>query len=155
MTTTSTVVPLLMFEAADCLMALPASEIAHLAGSDPLFTESESRAAFDLGTYFNGRKSDGPWLHWGRGTRSAWLRVGHVVDVVPVSVSGLTPMPALLRGERRTRAFLAAGVRGDDVFLLLDPARLNFEPLKAGLPDSSRLADSPRLPDSSKRRVSS
>jgi len=133
MTATSTVVPLLMFEAADCLMALPASEIAHLEGSDPLFTESDSRAAFDLGKYFNGRESDGPWLHWGRGTRTAWLRVKHVVDVVPVAVSGLTPMPTLLRGERRTRAFLAAGVRGDDVFLLLDPARLNFEPLKVTL----------------------
>jgi hypothetical protein len=159
MTATSTVVPLLMFEAADCLMALPASEIAHLEKrgrvqfsgdaaencTRPLFAEP----SFDLGTYFNGRESDGPWLHWGRGTRSAWLRVGHVVDVVPISVSGLTPMPALLRGERRTRAFLAAGVRGDDVFLLLDPARLNFEPLKAGLADSSR------LPDSSRGRVSS
>ena len=140
MTGTSTIVPLLMFEAADCLMALPASEVAHLEKrgregfskdpgenpSRPLFGESR----FDLGAYFNGRESDGPWLHWGRGTRTAWLRVGHVVDVVPVSVSGLTPMPTLLRGERRTRAFLAAGVRGDDVFLLLDPARLNVEPLK-------------------------
>ena len=164
MTATSTIVPLLMFEAADCLMALPASEIAHLEkrGRDgfsgdpgenpsrPLFTESH----FDLGQYFNGRESDGPWLHWGRGTRAAWLRVACVVDVVPIAVSGLTPMPTLLRGERRTRAFLAAGVRGDDVFLLLDPARLSADSfaLKAGLPDSS---DSSRLPDSSKKRVSS
>lgn len=130
MTAPPTVVALLMFEAADCLMALPASEVAHLEGSDPLFTESESRAAFDLGKYFNGRESDGPWLRWWRGTRTAWLRVRCVVDVVPVAVSGLTPMPTLLRGDRRTRAFLAAGVSGDDVFLLLDPARLNVEPLK-------------------------
>lgn len=146
MTAPLTVVPLLMFEAAGCLMAVPASEVAHLEASDPLFTESESRAAFDLGKYFDGCESDGPWLHWGRGTRTAWLRVGHVVDVVPVAVSGLTPMPALLRGERRTRAFLAAGVRGDDVFLLLDPARLSSDAfaLKAGLADSSRLPDSSR-----------
>jgi hypothetical protein len=130
MTVTSTVVPLLMFEAADCLMALPASEIAHLAESDGLSAGSEGRAAVDLGQYFNDRESNGPWLHWGRGTRTAWLRVACVVDVVPIVVSGLTPMPTLLRGERRTRAFLAAGVRGNDVFLLLDPARLNFEPLK-------------------------
>jgi hypothetical protein len=149
MTATSTVVPLLMFEAADCLMALPASEIAHLEGADPLFSEREGGAAVDLGTYFNDRESDGPWLHWARGTRAAWLRVACVVDVVPIAVSGLTPMPTLLRGERGTRAFLAAGVRGDDVFLLLDPARLNFEPLKAALPDSSS------LPDSSRRRASS
>lgn len=125
MTLTSAVVPLLVFEAADCLMAIAASEIAHLEGSDPLFTESESRTAFDLGKYFNRGESGGPWLHWGRGTRAAWLRVQCVVDVVPIAVSGLSPMPALLRGDRRTRAFLAAGVRGDDVFLLLDPARLS------------------------------
>jgi hypothetical protein len=146
MTATPTVVPLLMFEAADCLMALPASEIAHLEKSnrDPFSPDTAEKGSrfdfsshFDLGTYFNGRDSDGPWLHWGRGTRSAWLRVGHVVDVVPIAVSGLTPMPALLRGERRTRAFLAAGVRGDDVFLLLDPARLNFEPLKVTLDRAS------------------
>ena len=159
MTGTTTVVPLLMFEAADCLMALPASEIGHLEGADPLFAENEGRSAFDLGKYFNGRESDGPWLHWGRGARTAWLRVGRVVDVVSVSVSGLTAMPTLLRGERRTRAFLAAGVRGDDVFLLLDPARLSADSfaLKAGLPDSSdssRLPDSSQVPDSS-RRVSS
>jgi hypothetical protein len=143
MTVTSTIVPLLVFEAADCLMAIPASEIGHLekrgrvqfseeAGENctrPLFGEPH----FDLGMYFNGRDSDGPWLHWGRGTRSAWLRVHNVVDVVPIAVSGLSRMPSLLRGDRRTRAFLAAGVRGDDVFLLLDPARLSVEPLKATL----------------------
>lgn len=117
-------VSLLVFEAADCLMAVPASEIAHLEGSDPIFTKIENRAAFDLGTYFGGRESDGPWLRWGRGTRSAWLRVRHVVDVVPVALSVLTPMPAVFRREARTHAFLAAGVRGDEVFLLLDPARL-------------------------------
>ena len=117
-------VSLLVFEAADCLMAVPASEIAQLEGSDPLFTKIENRAAFDLGAYFGGRESDGPWLQWGRGTRSAWLRVRHVVDVVPVALSVLTPMPAVCRRQQRTRAFLAAGVRGDDVFLLLDPARL-------------------------------
>jgi hypothetical protein len=124
MTATSTVVPLLVFEAADCLMAVSASEVAHLEGSDPLFTEVESRAAFDLGEYFSGRKSHGPWLYWGRGPRNAWLRVRRVIDVVPIALSGLTPMPMRLRGERRTRAFLAAGIRGNEVFLLLDPARL-------------------------------
>jgi hypothetical protein len=117
-------VPLLVFEAADCLMAVPASEIAQLEGSDPLFTKIENRTAFDLGAYFGGRESDGPWLRWRRGTRSAWLRVRHVVDVVPVALSVLTPMPAVFRRQLRTHAFLAAGVRGDDVFLLLDPARL-------------------------------
>ena len=36
MTATPTIVPLLVFEAADCLMAVPASEIAHLEGSRPV-----------------------------------------------------------------------------------------------------------------------
>lgn len=124
MTATTSAISLLVFEAADCLMAIPASEIAHLEGSDPVLTRLENRTAFDLGEYFSGRESDGPWLRWGRGSRSAWLRVRRVVDVVPVALSVLTPMPALFRRQLRTRAFLAAGVRGDDVFLLLDPARL-------------------------------
>jgi hypothetical protein len=119
------VVPLLVFEAADCLMAVPASEIAHLSESDPRAAAGEGRAAFDLGEYFNGRSSDGPWLQWARGARGAWLRVRRVVDVVPIALCGLSPMPVMLRGQRRSRAFLAAGVRGDDVFLLLDPARLS------------------------------
>jgi hypothetical protein len=133
MTATSTLVPLLVFEAADCLMAIPASEVAHLEGSlercgregfseEP--REDPSRPRFDLGEYFGGRQSDGPWLHWGRGPRNAWLRVLRVVDVVPIALSALRPMPARLGGKRRTGAFLAAGIRGNDVFLLLDPARL-------------------------------
>ena len=124
MTATTSAISLLVFEAADCLMAIPASEIALLEGSDPLFTKIENRAVFDLGEYFSGRESDGPWLRWGRGSRSAWLRVRRVVDVVPFALSVLKPMPALFRRQSRTRAFLAAGVRGEDVFLLLDPARL-------------------------------
>jgi hypothetical protein len=110
-------------------MAVVAAEMKR--GSDPLFTKTVSRAetragqpAFDLGEYFIGQESDGPWLQWARGTRHAWLRVRRVIDVVPVSLAALTLLPALLRAQSRTRAFLAAGIRGDDVFLLLDPARL-------------------------------
>jgi hypothetical protein len=117
-------VSLLVFEAGGCLMAVSASEVTQLGGSDPLFTKIESRAAFDLDEYFSGRESNGPWLQWRRGTRSAWLRVKCVVDVVPIALSMLTPMPALLRRQLPTRVFVAAGARGDDVFLLLDPARL-------------------------------
>ena len=125
------VVSLLVFEAAGCLMAVLASEVAHLEdekrGLEDFPDEpggKSSRPLFDLGEYFGGRQSEGPWLRWGRGTRSASLRVKCVVDVVPVALSVLTPMPALLRRQRRTRVFLAAGVRGNDVFLLLDPGRL-------------------------------
>ena len=116
--TSPVVVPLLVFEAADCLMAVPAIEIAHLekrGGSD---------TAFDLGEYFSGCESNGPWLQWTRGARRASLRVSRVLDVVPIALSSLTPMPVLLRGRSRTRAFLAAGLAAHDVFLLLDPARL-------------------------------
>ena len=129
MTSTAASVPLLVFEAADCLMAVPASEVAHLENrgrqgfsEDP--GENASRPLFDLGEYFGGRESDGPWLQWTRGTRNASLRVKRVIDVVSIALSSLTPMPVLLRGQRSTRAFLAAGVAGQDVFLLLDPARL-------------------------------
>lgn len=135
MTSPATVVPLLVFEAADCLMAIPASEVGHLKksgregfsqnsgenSSRPLF---DSDSAFDLGEYFGGCQSHGPWLQWMRGPQNASLRVQRVVDVLSIDVSSLTAMPVLLRGERRTRAFLAAGVSGQEVFLLLDPARL-------------------------------
>ena len=134
MTATSTVVPLLVFEAADCLMAVPACEVAHLENGPDSYIQKKGQTPFcgikgqtpffDLSEYFSGHESDGPWLHWGRGARRAWLRVRRVVDVVPIALSGLTPMPTRLRGER-SRAFLAAGVRGNDVFLLLDPARLS------------------------------
>ena len=124
----SPVVALLLFEAADCLMALPASEVARL-----LAPESPAAAAcnigaseewIDLDEYFTGRRSEGPWLRWGRGERSALLRVARVVEVLPCAIRALARMPAWLRDEPRARAFWAAGVRGDEVFLLIDPARL-------------------------------
>ena len=114
--------PLLVFEAADCLMAIPASEVTtYRKRVDAPFI------ALDLSEYFAGIESDGPWLHWARDTRSAWLRVRRVLDVVPVALSTLTPMPALLGAPQRTSAFIAAGACGDDLFLLLDPARLRTD----------------------------
>ena len=121
MKASSAVLPMLVFEAAGCLMAVPADEIAHL---EKRGREGFSHPLFDLGRYFIDTDSDGPWLHWTRGTRSAWLRVRRVIDVVPVALAGLTPMPALLGAHLRSRAFLAAGVSGTDVFLVLDPGRL-------------------------------
>jgi hypothetical protein len=128
MKTSPPVLPLLVFEAADCLMALPASEVAQLDASTDTYKKSDQTPFFDLGEYFVGRESEGPWLHWARGTRSAWLRVRRVIDVVPVALTLLTPMPALITAQQRSsRAFLAAGLRGDEVFLLLDPARLRHQ----------------------------
>jgi len=127
MSTQTTVVPLLVFEAADCLMAVLAAEVGHLqeTGSDPFFDGKRGQTLLlDLDRYFGEGQADGPWLQWARGTRSAWLRVRRVIDVVPVSLASLTPMPKLLRAQGRTRAFLAAGLRDHEVFLFLDPARL-------------------------------
>jgi len=136
MTSPDTVVPLLVFEAADCLMAIVAAEVGHLEKRfrDPFSTDAPENGSgnrfldqtpvFDLDRYFSDGEADGPWLHWTRGTRGAWLRVRRVIDVVPVPLGGLTPMPAVLGGQTRTRAFVAAGLRNDEVFLLLDPGRL-------------------------------
>ena len=122
------VVALLLFEAADCLMALPASEVAHLLapGSQRASADegSASVAWIDVDEYFTGRRSNGPWLQWARGERCAWLRVGRVVEVLACAIRALAPMPACLSMDGRGGAFWAAGVRGDEVFLLMDPARL-------------------------------
>lgn len=126
MTAASMTVPLVMFEAADCLMAIPASEIGQFV-HDIDANQRDQTPGCDLGKYFGDTRAGGPWLQWVRGTRTAWLRVCRVVDVVPVAVAGLRPMPGLLRGERRTRAFLAAGVAGSEVFLLLDAGRLTLD----------------------------
>jgi hypothetical protein len=142
MTSSAQILPLLVFEAADCLMAVPASEIAQLekrgrvqfSGGPTLnpalpdVSENRTRPRFlDLNEYFLGREADGPWLHWVRGPRAVWLRVRRVIDVVPVALGALTPLPAILRARQRSRVFLAVGLRNDDVFLLLDPARLRAE----------------------------
>ena len=67
----SAVVTLLLFEAADCLMALPASEVARLlAPGSQLPSADEGGASvawIDLDEYFSGRRSEGPWLRWDRG----------------------------------------------------------------------------------------
>jgi hypothetical protein len=120
-------VALLLFEVADCLMALPAAEVVRLA------PERRSIAAdlvdlsgerIDLSERFTGCRSEGPWLCWERQGRQAWLRVGRVVEVLSCPIGALAPMPALLGAGRSSGPFWAAGVHGGDVFLLMDPARL-------------------------------
>jgi hypothetical protein len=109
-------------------MALPASEVARLlAPGSPRASADEGGGSvewIDLDEYFTGRQSEGPWLRWSQGERCAWLRVGRVVEVLACAIGALAPMPSCLRAEGRARAFWAAGVRGDEVFLLMDPARL-------------------------------
>jgi hypothetical protein len=117
--------PLLLFEAAGCLMAVPASEVGRLATleSEPGADEDEAGDRVDLGQRFGGGGEPGPWLRWSRGQRRAWLRVSRVVEVIPCAIAALAPMPSALRGG----PFWAVGVRGDDVFLLLDPAKLDLD----------------------------
>ena len=83
MTASAPVLPLLVFEAADCLMRSPRRRCsARKKGTGTL-----SPVSVDLGEYFGGRESDGPWLRWVRGTTSAWLRFRRVIDVVPVTLA--------------------------------------------------------------------
>ena len=123
MTVAVAAVPLVVFEAADCLMALPASEVdqfVHIAPPD----QQDNLPACDLGEYFGEPRADGPWLRWVRGTRGAWLCVRRVIDVVSVPITAFRPLPQPL--QRRSCPFVAAGTSGDDVFLLLDAGRLTL-----------------------------
>ncbi len=122
----SSPVPLLFFEAADCLMALPVSEVTRLLEQpEPggFAGDAVSDARVDLDEYFTGRPASGPWLRWRRREQRVWLRIGRVVEVLPYAVRALTPTPAVLRRPRPAGAFWAAGVTGGEIFLLIDPAR--------------------------------
>lgn len=122
---TGPIVPLLVFEAAGCPMALPAAEVAGLVRSgEPGAAAAEGAGTVDLTEYLTGRRCSGPWVRWRRGDRRTLLRMERVVEVVPCAVRALTPLPAWLREQPRIGLFWAAGVRGDEVFLLVDPARL-------------------------------
>lgn len=123
---TGPVIALLLFEAADGLMALPVSEVTRLlvqpGSAGPADEAPYAAARVDLDEYFTGRSSTGPWLRWGRSDLSVWLRVARVVEVLSYAVRALAPMP--VRATGHAGVFWAAGARGDDVFLLVDPARL-------------------------------
>jgi hypothetical protein len=117
-------VPLVVFEAADCLMALPASEVDQFVHAAPP-DQRDNLPACDLGEYFGTSRADGPWLRWARGTRGAWLCVRCVIDVVSVPITAFRRLPQPL--QRRSCAFVAAGTAGSDVFLLLDAGRLTLD----------------------------
>jgi hypothetical protein len=119
------VVPLLLFEAAGGAMALPAVEVTRLAGptGPAVVPEAGDVVAIDLGEHFGAPRSAGPWLLWTRGDRRLWLRVERVAEVISCAIRTLAPMPARLRVAGGARVFWAAGVRDDEVFLLLDPAQ--------------------------------
>jgi len=114
-------VAMLRFEAARCPMALPAEEVLRLAPEPP---GGEVIAAVDLDARFGGTGASGPWLQWRRGASTRWLRVDRVVEVFSCEVRSLRPMPAWLRARGQAGPFWAVGVREQEVFLLVDPARL-------------------------------
>jgi hypothetical protein len=123
--------PLLMFEAAGCLMAVPAYEVTRLVALESA-TQGDATAAaahegIDLNQHFVTRQAEGPWLQWTRGARQRWLRVDRVLDVLACPLGSLSPLPMLERFGP-ARVFWAAGVRAGEIFLVLDPARLEHQP---------------------------
>ena len=81
--------PLLVFEAADCLMAIAAAEVGHLERVGRGFPDQKGEnpsptPCFDLGEYFSGRRVRWAVAAMGARHAAAWLRVRRVIDVVPV-----------------------------------------------------------------------
>jgi hypothetical protein len=114
-------VALLVFEAADLLAAIPAAEVRSVRASDLGDPAEPGAAVLDLGVRFGAAPRGGPWLEWQRGAARSWLRVDAVKAVVAYRLCDLVPLPARLA---RASAFWAAAAGGDEVVLLLDPARL-------------------------------
>lgn len=121
-------ISLLVFEAAGCLMAVPSAEVVRLAVSardlGGLNVAIRSLQLINLNVHFAAPADAGLWIEWRRGDRTGGLGVTRVLDVVPVALRTLRPMPARLRSARCTGPFLAIGLVEEDVFFLLDPAGL-------------------------------
>lgn len=121
-------ISLLLFEVAGCLMALPSAEVVQLAVSARDLAgpgqASGSLPSIDLNVHFGASADAGLWIEWRRGDRTGALRIARVRDIVSVTLRTLRPMPAWLRAARSTGPFWGVGLDNDEVFLLLDPARL-------------------------------
>lgn len=119
---------LLLFEAAGCLMALPAFEVARLATSIADLPSANARedtaGPVDLDARFGLAGSEGPWIAWRRGGRRRVLRASRVLGVFAYALGDLRPMPGWLRATQETGPFWAMGTRDEEIFLVLDPGRL-------------------------------
>lgn len=113
-------VTLVLFEAAGILMAVPAAEVWEVRARD-LAPPDEPATVVDLGARFGTAPASGPWLGWRRAATARWLRVEEVRDVVAYRLRDLTPLPARVG---RAGPFWAAAVHGNEVVLLIDPARM-------------------------------
>jgi len=121
-------ISLLLFEAAGCRMALPSAEVAQISVSaSELVGPAEASGSLpliDLNVHFAAPPDAGLWIEWRRGDRTGGLRVVRVLDVVSIALRALRPMPAWLCSARSTGPFWGVGLDDEEVFLLLDPARL-------------------------------
>ncbi len=121
-------ISLLLFEAAGCLMALPSAEVVQIAVSARDLVgpanASGSLPLIDLSMHFAAPADAGFWIEWQRGDRTGGLRVARVLDVVFAELRTLRPMPAWLCAARSTGPFWGVGRDEEEIFLLLDPAKL-------------------------------
>lgn len=111
---------LLVFGAAGLLLAVPAAEVQEVRPGEAAPREPDGGTT-DASERLGGRPAAGPWLRWERGGHRRWLRVDEVHDVVGYSLRDLTPLPARVG---QTGPCWAAAVRGGEIVLLIDPARL-------------------------------
>lgn len=121
-------ISLLLFEAAGCLMALPSAEVVQIAVSardliGPA-AASGSLPSIDLNVHFAAPAGAGLWIEWRRGGRTGGLGIARVLDVVSAALRTLRPMPAWMCAARSAGPFWGVGLAEEEVFLLLDPARL-------------------------------
>ena len=123
-------ISLLLFEAAGCWMALPAWEVARLVPTALDLWKTESQSAkgqfelVDLDYYFGIPSQVGLWIEWRRGNVTRGLRVQRVFDVYTCPLRKLAPIPVWLSSAGCSGPFWAAGLQGEEIFLVLDPTRL-------------------------------
>jgi hypothetical protein len=123
-------IPLLLFEAAECWMALPAWEVTRLVPTVLDLWKTESQTArvplelFDLASYFGMPSQVGLWIEWRRGEETRGLRVQRVFEVYPCPLRSLAPIPVWLKSAGCSGPFWAVGMYSEQIFLVLDPTRL-------------------------------
>jgi hypothetical protein len=123
-------ISLLLFEAAECWMALPAWEVVRLVPTALDLWQTESQTAkvhlemVDLAAYFGISSEVGLWIEWRRGKETWGLRVQRVFEVYACPLRSLAPIPVWLSSAGCSGPFWAVGTYSEQIFLVLDPTRL-------------------------------